>query len=60
MKMYQICEVLNTDDIYILRDGRVLMHAEGEDARNFIATVYEHETVTKITPAKYGIEITIE
>jgi hydrogenase maturation factor len=60
MKMYPICEVLNTDDIYILRDGRLLMHAEGEDARNFIATVYEHETVKQITPAKYGIEITIE
>jgi hypothetical protein len=36
------------------------MHAEGEDACNFIANVYEHETVTKITPAKYGVEITIE
>lgn len=60
MKMYQLCELLNTDDIYILKNGRLLMHAEGEDARNFIASVYEHETVKKITPAKYGIEITIE
>lgn len=60
MKMYQICEILNTDDIYILRDGRLLMHAEGEDACTFIANVYEHETVKKITPTKYGVEITIE
>ena len=60
MKMYQLCEVLKTDTISIVRGDQVLLQIEGVDAVNAVATIYEHATIAKIIPTKYGVEITIE
>lgn len=60
MKIYQLCEFLKTDTISIVRGDQLLIHIEGVDAVNAVATIYEHETIEKIIPTKYGIEITIE
>lgn len=61
MKVYQICEFLQTDDIYIVnRDGGVLLHAEGRDAVKAIVSIYEHSSVQRLVPTKNAIEIVIE
>ena len=61
MKVYQICEFLQTDDIYMVDTaGNVLLHAEGRDAVKAIVSVYEHSSVARLVPTKNAIEIVIE
>lgn len=61
MKVYQICEFLQTDDVYIVnKEGHVLLHAEGRDAVQAVALVFEHSDVVRLVPTKNAIEIVIE
>lgn len=61
MKVYQICEILNTDSVFVNdSDNNMLLHIEGENAVNAVAQLYEHCTVKRVTPTKYSVEIQIE
>lgn len=49
MKVYQICEILNTDSVYVNdSDNNMLLHIEGENAVNAVAQLYEHCTVKRV------------
>ena len=60
MKIYHLCEFLRSEDIYIIKNGRLLMHLVGEDAVKVTAAVYEHCNVVTIRPTNRAVEITIE